>query len=102
MLDYELLAYYRSFQIVAALERPNGTACNRLVTQAVRERMEQELERVFRLLGLIHPSADVHNSYLSLKSYRPQLQANALEVLEHLSPPEPSGEGGPAEERRAV
>ena len=24
MLDYELLAYYRSFQILAALETPNG------------------------------------------------------------------------------
>ncbi len=89
MLDYELLAYYRSFQILAALEAPDGNssaACNRLVIQAVRERMEQELERVFRLLGLIYPSADVHNSYLSLTSHRPQLQANALEVLEHLLP----------------
>jgi AAA family ATP:ADP antiporter len=92
MLDYELLAYYRSFQILAALEAPNGSSsgeaaqCNRLVVQAMRERMEQELERVFRLLGLIYPSADVHNSYLSLTSHRPQLQANALEVLEHLLP----------------
>jgi AAA family ATP:ADP antiporter len=92
MLDYELLAYYRSFQILAALDAPNGNSpakaakCNRLVIQAVRERMEQELERVFRLLGLIYPSADVHNSYLSLTSHRPQLQANALEVLEHLLP----------------
>jgi hypothetical protein len=93
MLDYELLAYYRSFQILAALEARNGGSwpeeaaqCSLLVVQAMRERMEQELERVFRLLGLIYPSADVHNSYLSLTSHRPQLQANALEVLEHLLP----------------
>jgi hypothetical protein len=92
MLDYELLAYYRSFQILGALDAPNGIFsaeirnCNRLVTQAVRERMEQELERVFRLLSLIYPSADVHNSYLSLTSHRPQMQANALEMLEHLLP----------------
>jgi ATP:ADP antiporter, AAA family len=92
MLDYELLAYYRSFQILGALDAPNGISsaeirkCNRLVTQALRERMEQEFERVFRLLGLVYPSADIHNSYLSLTSQRPQLQANALEVLEHLLP----------------
>jgi hypothetical protein len=94
MLDYELLAYYRSFQILGALDAPNGNSsaeirtCNRLVTHAVRERMEQELERVFRLLSLIYPSVDVHNSYLSLTSHRPQLQANALEVLEHMLPGE--------------
>jgi len=93
MLDYELLAYYRSFQILAALETPNGNSSpaaksNRLVIQAVRERMEQEFERVFRLLGLVYPPADIHNAYLSLTSHRPQLQANALEVLEHLLAPD--------------
>jgi len=94
MLDYELLAYYRSFQILAALEMPNGNAAtqaaksNHLVIQAVRERMEQEFERVFRLLGLVYPSADVYNAYLSLISRRPQQQANALEVLEHLLAPD--------------
>jgi hypothetical protein len=91
MVDFELLAYFRSFQILAALESPNGhvspsQGSHRLVIQAVRERMEQEFERVFRLLGLIYPAADVHNAYLSLISHRPQLQANALEVLEHLLP----------------
>lgn len=94
MLDYELLAYYRSFQILAALERPGGISpsenarCNGLVIQAVRERMGQEFERVFRLLALIYPSADMHNAYLSLTSHRPQSQANALEVLEHLLAPD--------------
>ena len=94
MLDYELLAYYRSFQILAALEMPNGNAAapaaksSHLVIQAVRERMEQEFERIFRLLGLVYPSADVYNAYLSLISHRPQQQANALEVLEHLLTPD--------------
>jgi AAA family ATP:ADP antiporter len=92
MLDYELLAYYRSFQILAALEDSNGAHSsdavkhNGLATQAMRERMRQEFERVFRLLALIYPPADMHNAYLSLTSHRPQLQANALEVLEHLLP----------------
>jgi AAA family ATP:ADP antiporter len=94
MLDYELLAYYRSFQILAALEMPNGNASsqasknNRLVIQAVRERMEQEFERVFRLLGLVYPPGDMYNAYLSLISHRPQSQANALEMLEQLLAPD--------------
>jgi AAA family ATP:ADP antiporter len=93
MLDYELLAYYRSFQILAALETPNGNLSpaakgKPLVIQAVRECMEQDFERVFRLLGLVYPPDDVHNVYLSLTSHRPQLQANALEVLEQLLAPD--------------
>lgn len=89
MLDYELLGYYRSFQIVAALAMQDGmpsATAQPLVAAAVRERMEQEFERVFRLLSLLYPSRDVYNAYIGLTSHRPQLQANALEVVEHLLP----------------
>jgi AAA family ATP:ADP antiporter len=93
MLDYELLAYYRSFQILAALEAQNGhlptsAKAHPLVIQAVRERMREEFERVFRLLGLVYAPSDIYNAYLGLTSHRPQLQANALEVLEHVLPPD--------------
>jgi len=89
MLDYELLGYYRSFQILAALDTQNGkpsAQTQMLVAAAVRERMEQEFERVFRILSLLYPSRDVYNAYVGLTSHRPQLQANALEVVEHLFP----------------
>jgi len=89
MLDYELLGYYRSFQIVAAVSIQDGkpsAPIQPLVAAAVRERMEQEFERVFRLLSLLYPSRDVYNAYVGLTSHRPQLQANALEVVEHLLP----------------
>ncbi|PYU25725.1 MAG: hypothetical protein DMG32_11480 [Acidobacteria bacterium] len=89
MLDYELLGYYRSFQILAALDMQNGKPSAKtqlLVVAAVRERMEQEFERIFRLLSLVYPSRDVYNAYVGLTSSRPQLQANALEVVEHLLP----------------
>lgn len=89
MLDYELLGYYRSFQILAALGIQNGepsAQAQLLVVAAVEERMEQEFERVFRLLSLLYPSRDIYNAYVGLTSHRPQLQANALEVVEHLLP----------------
>jgi hypothetical protein len=92
MLDSELMGYYRSFQILAALDqRPDesqpSSGGETLVATAVRERMAQEFERLFRLLGLLYPARDIHNAYAGLTSDRPQLQANALEVLEQLLAP---------------
>jgi len=50
--------------------------------------MEREFERIFRLLALLYPARDVYNAYVGLTSNRPQLQANALEVLEHMLKPD--------------
>ena len=93
MFNYELIGYYRSFQILAALQMVSGKRASSpqtepLIVKAVRERMEQEFERVFRILGLLHSPRDIHNAYLGLISLRPQLQANAMEVLEHLLAPD--------------
>jgi AAA family ATP:ADP antiporter len=93
MLDSELMGYYRSFQILAALDQQAGVfrpspGGETLVASAVRERMAVEFERLFRLLGLLYPARDIHNAYAGLTSERPQLQANALEVLEQLLAPD--------------
>lgn len=93
MLLAELMGYYRSFQIVAALE-PQVAASRRrlrgesLVVRAIRERMDHELERIFRLLGLLYPPQDIHNAYAGLYSGRTHLEANSLEVIENLLRPE--------------
>ena len=93
MLNSELMGYYRSFQILAAFDpeawallRPPGTES--LLSRALRERMDYEFERIFRLLALLYPPRDVYNACVGITSGRPQLQANALELLEHLLPPE--------------
>jgi hypothetical protein len=92
LLDSELIGYYRSFQILAALDQQDGrlqpSAERELVASALRERMAQEFERLFRLLGLLYPARDIHNAYVGLTSERPQLRANSLEVLEHLLTPD--------------
>ncbi|HTG60194.1 MAG TPA: Npt1/Npt2 family nucleotide transporter [Terriglobia bacterium] len=93
MLDSELIGYYRSFQILAALDQqgdglPRSPESETLVASALRERMGQEFERLFRLLGLLYPPRDIHNAYVGLLSERPQLRANSLEVLEHLLAPD--------------
>jgi len=93
LLDSELIGYYRSFQILAALDQQEGRLqpspeSETLLASALRERMAQEFERLFRLLGLLYPARDIHNAYVGLTSERPQLRANSLEVLEHLLAPD--------------
>ncbi len=93
LFEAELMGYYRSFQILAAFD-PSASAARRapgsesLLTRALRERMEYEAERIFRMLALVYPPRDIHNAFVGLTSGRPRLQANALEVLEHLLRPE--------------
>jgi len=93
ILQAELMGYYRSFQILAAVDPRASTslrtpASEGVLTRALRERMDHELERIFRLLALLYPPRDIHNAFVGLTSTRAQLQANALEVLEHLLRPE--------------
>jgi AAA family ATP:ADP antiporter len=96
LMNAELIGYCRSLQILAALEGAWGKkragksvkGCERLVKRAFREHMETELELIFWLLALSYPQRDIHNAFAGLQSGRPQLQANALEVLEHLLEPE--------------
>ena len=96
MLDVELVGYYRSFQILAAIDPnagsvipgPSSAGGASVLTRALRERMAYELERIFRLLALLYPPRDVHNAFLGLTMGTSQRQANAQEVLEHLLRPD--------------
>jgi AAA family ATP:ADP antiporter len=88
LLEAELMGYYRSFQVLVALDPVASTAqrplgSEPLLTCALRERMEYEFERLFRLLALLYSPRDIHNAYVGLASGRAQLRANALEVLEN-------------------
>ena len=93
MVNAELMGYYRSFQILAAFD-PKVSVSHRsrrnesVLVRALRERMDHEFERIFRLLGLLYAPGDIHNAFAGLTSGRPQLEANTLEVLEHLLRPE--------------
>ena len=53
------------------------------VEQALYREREQSLERVFRLLGLRYPSADMHSAYLGLTEDT-DLRASAAEFLDNL------------------
>jgi HEAT repeat protein len=82
VLAAEILGHYRSYQILDKL----GTAEDGQdpIARALTESMQQELERIFRLLGLLYPHLDVQSAYLGLKSKSVSVYDNALEFLDNV------------------
>jgi ATP:ADP antiporter, AAA family len=79
-LAAEILGHYRSYQILARLN-PVGDS-QEPVARALNESMHQELERIFRLLGLLYPHLDVYSAYLGLQAKKVTVYDNALEFLD--------------------
>jgi len=77
---YEFGIMLRSNEMQASENR----AVLRLLRQALQERLDQKLERVFRLLGLRYPPADIYSAYNGLRSQRSHLRASAIEFLDNL------------------
>lgn len=82
VLAAEILGHYRSYQILATL----GTTAesDEPMTRALKESMQNELERIFRLLGLLHPQLDLHSTYIGLQSSSASVHDNALEFLDNV------------------
>jgi AAA family ATP:ADP antiporter len=81
VLAAETLGHYRSYQI---LEKLGTTAASNgeQVTQALSESMNQEMERIFRLLELLYPHHDFSSAYIGLQSKSMTVHDNALEFLD--------------------
>jgi ATP:ADP antiporter, AAA family len=82
VLAAEIMGHYRSYQIKEALGLSEST--DKSVLHALRESMQQELERIFRLLGLLYPHLDLHSVYFGLQSSDAKVYDNALEFLENV------------------
>ncbi len=54
------------------------------LVRALEERLDQNLERIFRLLGLRYPPDDIYKAYLGLQASEPDLRFNAVEFLDNL------------------
>ena len=80
VLDAEIMGHYRSYQVLAQQRSPDPAQ------PALREEMERELERIFRLLKLLLPEHDLHSAYVGVQSTVHAVHANALEFLEHALP----------------
>jgi len=78
----EIMGHYRSYQIAESLRVPGDS--DESVLQALGEAMRQELERIFRLLGLLYPHLDLHSVHFGLQSNDVTVYDNALEFLENV------------------
>jgi HEAT repeat protein len=85
VLAAEILGHYRSYQILDKLGTIEGEDP---VARALTESMQQELERVFRLLGLLYPHLDVHSAHVGLQSKSVAVHDNALEFLDNVLKPQ--------------
>jgi ATP:ADP antiporter, AAA family len=82
VLAAEILGHYRSYQILATI----GAIPDSIdpLARALKESMQQELERIFRLLNLLHPHLDLHSAYIGLQSTSVAVHDNALEFLDNV------------------
>jgi hypothetical protein len=65
VLAAEILGHYRSYQILYTL---GATAeSNERLGTALVDSMNQEVERLFRLLSLLYPRHDFHSAYVGLQ-----------------------------------
>jgi len=83
VLAAEILGHYRSYQILHALEL-QAPSSKDPVHSALDESMQQELERIFRLLSLLFPQLEFHSVYVGLQSQNKTVHDNALEFLENV------------------
>ena len=86
LLAAEIAGHYRSYQVLGPLraQLKDGDP----VIQALRHSMEQELERIFRLMALLLPQTGLHDAYVGVRSSNTTVRANALEFLDNVLKPE--------------
>lgn len=85
LLLAEIMGHYRSYQVLGAL---GDLPADQPVVSGLRRAMEKEVERIFRLLGLLARQDDLHSAYVGLRSADSAVRANALEFLENVLRPQ--------------
>lgn len=85
VLAAEIAGHYRSYQVLGPLRQLKE---DDPVLQGLSQSMEQELERIFRLMGLRFPGPGLHDAYVGLRSSSGIVRANALEFLDNVLKPE--------------
>jgi AAA family ATP:ADP antiporter len=78
----ETRAYYEALTLFQAVAPGNQSST--LLGRALKERMDQDLEIIFRLLGLQYPQKDIYFAYAALKGGHSDRRASAIEFLDNL------------------
>jgi AAA family ATP:ADP antiporter len=86
LLAAEIAGHYRSYQVLGPLKE--RLKDDDPVLQAMHHAMDQELDRIFRLMGLLLPHVGLHDAYVGLRSSDELVRANSLELLDNVLDPE--------------
>lgn len=81
IIDHEIHNYHELLAI--KLIQPQNHP-NQILLKALEEKMNQAIERVFRLLGLIYNPSDMYGTYLALQSISSDKRSAAVEFLDNL------------------
>ena len=87
VLAAEIMGHYRSYQVLGTLGASLEDDANP-IAHGLRESIEKEAERIFRLLKILYPQYDMHSAYVGLQSNDPIVHDNAVEFLDSVLPPE--------------
>lgn len=82
-LTAEILGHYRSYQVLGKVVTGDDDPLSRDLAEA----LERERERIFRLLGLLLPEADLHSAYVSLRAGGSVARGHALDFLDQVLKP---------------
>jgi len=91
VLAAEIMGHYRSYQVLGTLGDALTASLNdpaNPIEHGLRESMEKETERIFRLLKILYPQYDMHSAYVGLQSSDPVVHDNAIEFMDSVLPPE--------------
>jgi len=80
----EIKDYYEIYQILYSHRQFDESPGSKLLKKALEEKQQYNLERIFRLLGLVYPPTDIFYAYQGFVSGKKVLQANAIEFLDNL------------------
>lgn len=76
------------FNLLAIKSIQPASRPNNILLRALSEKMDQTLERMFRLLGLIYNQKDLYSSYLALKSISSDKKSAAVEFIDNILKPQ--------------
>ncbi|MFZ9886603.1 MAG: Npt1/Npt2 family nucleotide transporter [Myxococcota bacterium] len=84
VLRQELHDYYRQLAALDDLTGVAGAVGPDLLRNAIEERLERSLDRIFRFLAIIFPLKLIEIVQANLKSQQLNMRANAVELLDNL------------------
>jgi AAA family ATP:ADP antiporter len=80
----ETRMYYEIMQVTTVCRGRLDSPAGALLSRALEERLEHNLERIFRVLGLHYPPNDIYNAYLGIVSSDRDRRASAVEFLDNV------------------